>query len=142
MAFLAKNLEVMTQVRRIKKALNGVVDKARGPIGDVLLTQAALIASEQRSLVAVGDDANAGALKESIRVEEGKETAKKAVVVNIKAGGPTTTKGGYDYARAVEFGTQDVPAQPFFFPVWRARRKDVRKVTKKAVKQVVRSVFK
>lgn len=138
----SKNLDVLTQVRRINKQLNSVVAKCEAPVGDTMVVQASLLASEQRSLVAVGNDEKAGAAKASIRVEMGKSTGKKAIVVEIKAGGPTTTKDGFDYVRGLEFSTQDMPAQPFFFPPYRARRKAIRAATKKAVKLAVRDVFK
>lgn len=51
--------------------------------------------------------------------------------VTIRAGGALTfrpvregrTAPMYDYALAVELGTGDTPAQPFFYPVWRANRR-------------------
>lgn len=68
-------------------------------------------------------------LANSIRVEPGR----KETVRVIKAGGSATqtpTPGGkrgyYDYARAVEFGTRKVSAQPFFFPTFRLMRKKIR----------------
>lgn len=148
MAFLQKNLAVYEQVRRIKRELEGVAARCDGPVGETLLTQAALISSEQRSLAPVDSASeNPGALRDSIRVEQGTPTAKRAIVVKIKAGGAKTRKQSasgkaYDYARAVEFGTQNMPAQPFFNPVWRARRKQVRAVIRKKIKLVVRDTFK
>ena len=142
MAIISKNISVMQQVRRINRELLTVASKCEGPIGDTLFTQAALVAAEQRSLAPVGDDENSGALRASIRVEKGTPTPKKAIVVKIMAGGPTTRKANYDYARAVEFGTQEVKAQPFFYPIWRARRKEVRAAVKKAIKSAVKQVFK
>lgn len=56
-----------------------------------------------------------GGLDESVRVGPGKNLP--AIVV--KAGGPSTTKGGYDYALAVEYGTRKRGAQPFFHPTIR-----------------------
>lgn len=45
----------------------------------------------------------------------------------VRAGGPTTTKsspaGPSDYAVHQEFGTHDMPASPFFWPVYRSFRK-------------------
>ena len=58
--------------------------------------------------------------------------ARKKPCVVIRAGGATTTTqiaGGksYDYARAVEYGTEKgVQAQPFFFPSYRLMRKKMR----------------
>ena len=61
-------------------------------------------------------------------------------IVKVMAGGAATTRQGgggrpYDYARAVEFGTVKMPAEPFFFPTFRLMRKALqssmrRKITK------------
>lgn len=66
-----------------------------------------------------------GDLIASIRKEKGK----RPTIVRVAAGGPLTTERGekqpYDYARAVEFGTQKMPAEPFFFPAYRLKRKSM-----------------
>jgi HK97 gp10 family phage protein len=148
MASLGRNLDIMAQVRRINRQLNNTVELCSGPIEQTLLTQASLVASEQKSLAPVDISSKTpGALKDSVRVERGRATEKKAIVIKIKAGGAKTKKEGaggkaYDYGRAVEFGTKDMPAHPFFFPIWRARRKEVRAAVRKAVKQAVLKVFK
>jgi HK97 gp10 family phage protein len=41
----------------------------------------------------------------------------------VRAGGPTTTKDGYDYAIGQEFGTTAHQASPFFWPVYRSFKK-------------------
>ena len=146
MASIAKNLTVAYQVARINAQLNKTASLCAGPVEETLLTQASLVASEIKSVAPVDESAETpGALKASVRVERGKPTAKKAFVVNVKAGGVLTRKGGgkpYDYARAQEFGTQDQPAHPFFFPIWRARKKDARAAVRKAVQKAVSQVFK
>lgn len=144
MASLGKYLDVMTQVRRINQQLNTVAAKCEGPVEDTLVTQASLVASEIKSLAAVDPTSDTpGELKASVRLERGQPTAKKAFVIKIKAGGQKTAPdGGYDHARANEFGTQKMAAQPFFFPPWRARRKDVRTAVRKAIGPAVRDVFK
>ncbi len=63
-----------------------------------------------------------GALKASVRVLPGKTDT----VVRVVAGGKETTiHRGFDYARAVEFGTVDMKPQPFFFPTYRLRKKKI-----------------
>jgi hypothetical protein len=147
-ASLAKNLSIASQVARIKGQLDSVIVKAGEPIKDTLHIQAGLVAAEIKSVAPVDPDSETpGALKASVRVEEGQPTAKKAYVVKIKAGNARTKKKGaaskaYDYGRAVEFGTKDARPNPFFFPIWRARRKGVRAVVRKAIKNSVRGVFK
>jgi HK97 gp10 family phage protein len=148
MASISKQFDIAYQTARINKQLNAVVDECSGPIEQTLLTQASLVASEQRSLAPVDETSpTPGALKQSVRVEKGQPTAKKALVIKIKAGGPQTLKEGktgkpYDYGRAVEFGTKDVKPRSFFFPIWRARKKDVRAAVRAAVKKAVKDTFK
>lgn len=148
MASFSKNLDIMSQVRRINAQLNTVAEKCQIPVGQTLLTQAALIASEIKSVAPVDPESDTpGALKDSVRVEEGTPTAKKAIVVRIKAGGDATkrsSEGGkpYDYGRAVEFGTEKNPPHPFFFAIWRARKKDVRAAVRKVIRPAVKDVFK
>lgn len=147
MSSLAKNLSVMQQVARINRELLGVADKCQGPVEQTLITQASLVASEQRALAPVDPESETpGALKDSVRVEQGAPTAKRAFVVKIKAGGALTLKSGaggkaYDYARAVVFGTVNAPAFDFFFAPWRARRKDAHAAVRSAIKRAVSKVF-
>lgn len=66
----------------------------------------------------------------------------------VHAGGPTTTKavrksekGGapkYDYASAIEHGTSERAAKPFFFPSYRAKRKTFKARVSKAVRTAVK----
>jgi HK97 gp10 family phage protein len=69
-------------------------------------------------------------LRESIRVEK----AKRPTRFLVRAGGPKTTRGGYDYALANEFGTQKMPAQPFFWPTYRAEKKRIRRDIMRGIK--------
>ncbi len=68
-----------------------------------------------------GVDVSPGALKSTVHVVPGK----KDTQVRIVAGGKETTHQGYDYARAVEFGTVHMKPQPFFFPTYRLRKKKI-----------------
>jgi HK97 gp10 family phage protein len=45
------------------------------------------------------------------------------------------------YARWVEFGTQTMAAHPFFWPIWRAYKKTVKKDMRRAYKKVAQQVF-
>lgn len=71
-----------------------------------------------------------GALAESVRVEDVSQIgpASSRFSIKIKAGGAATmrrnTKSGeiYDYSAAVEFGTQDMQAEPFFYNTFRRYR--------------------
>lgn len=138
----ADEARVFAQVKRINQNFMRVVDEASVRVFDTLLIQGALVAQEIKSIAPVDPtSATPGALMASVRLEEGKNR-KGLPAVFIKAGGQSTMKGGYDYARATEFGTQKEPARPFFYPIWRARKKDVRAAVKKAVREAVVRAFK
>jgi HK97 gp10 family phage protein len=66
-----------------------------------------------------------------------KEKGKKETTIVIRAGGSSTTVGSaghsYDYARAVEFGRESVPAQPFFFPSYRLMKKSMRSAMRRKI---------
>lgn len=74
-------------------------------------------------------EAPAGAL--TIGTVGGREYG--AMRITIFAGG-----GDAFYARFQEFGTQDMPANPFFYPVWRVRRKNVRSRISRAISKAIR----
>lgn len=107
-----------------------IFDDAVGELND----QADTLVKMMQAVVKHGPTGN---LAQSIR----KEPGKKETVVVVRAGGASTTtevSGGkpYDYARAVEFGTQHMTAEPFFFPTFRLMRKKLRssmrrKITKR-----------
>jgi HK97 gp10 family phage protein len=66
-----------------------------------------------------------GALKNSVRTIPDKN---KDTIVRVAAGDETTqmhilSDKPFDYARAVEFGTQNMPAHPFFFPTYRLMKR-------------------
>ncbi len=46
---------------------------------------------------------------------------------------------GAFYAAFQEFGTVDMPANPFFFPVWRANKKKVKSGVSRAVAKAVKT---
>ncbi len=82
-----------------------------------------------------------GDLKRSIKVEPGETEFRRYV----KAGGSLTTRqnkrgDNYDYSLANEFGTEDMNAQPFFFPAWRLNRKKAAARLKRAARMAVRGM--
>jgi HK97 gp10 family phage protein len=61
--------------------------------------------------------------------------------ITIYAGNEKTRVGQrnqFQLARIIEFGTQIMPAQPYFFPSWRTMRKRVQSRIKRATKQAIR----
>lgn len=63
-----------------------------------------------------------GTLRDSVRFSDRTDSKELRVTVLVMAGGATTTKNGFDYALAEEFGTTKQGPQPFFYHVARAYR--------------------
>lgn len=148
--FLGKNLEVAAQVRRIRRQIGTVIERCDADVAATLVTQSLLVVTEAKRFAPIDPDSDTpGALKDSVRLEERPNGSKFAV--RILVGGPKTKKPvkkgkagyeyEYDYARAVEFGTVKTKAHPFFFPIYRARKKDIRAAVKKAIRKAVRENF-
>lgn len=134
----------MAAVRQINKRLGSVAAAVQKDVVSTMLTQAGLIAAEIKRVAPVdATSEHPGELKASVRIIEGKGDKKKAFVVKIAAGDIKTKAGGkgFNYPRGVEFGTQKSPAQPFFWPIWRLRRKGARVAVRKAAVAAVRKVW-
>ncbi len=64
--------------------------------------------------------------------------------IKIVAGGPGTTvsarsgNGKYDYSLGVEFGTQEAPANPFFYSTYRVRKKPMRSAMKRRISAAIK----
>ena len=105
-----------------------------------LVEQSDILMQQMKAAVPVGETGN---LRASIR----REVGKKGNRIVIKAGGALTTvqhraasvratgraTAPYDYSMGVEFGTQDMGAQPFFWPSWRLRKKKIRSAMKRRI---------
>lgn len=96
--------------------------------------QAQILENIMRAGVPRGDDA---VLASTIRSERGRNELQ----VVLRAGGPLTTVNGYDYAGAVEWGTERMSAQPFFFPAYRLRRKAIRSAIRRTVSKAIKADF-
>jgi HK97 gp10 family phage protein len=83
--------------------------------------EAAALVIQMKAAAPVGRE-NGGDLRDSIRTEPGKTPT----TIRIAAGGKATTVGSYDYARAIEFGTQKMPPQPFFFNTYNAHKRKLK----------------
>jgi HK97 gp10 family phage protein len=60
----------------------------------------------------------------------------------VKAGGSATTKDGYDYAVGVEFGNHHAGAQPYFYPTYRAGKRNAKAKIRQAIREGVRTAVK
>jgi HK97 gp10 family phage protein len=117
-------------VERLRRLTDEMVVQIRSDAIAELGVQSDLLVTRMKSVVVAGPTGN---LASSIR----KEPGKTPTVVQVMAGGLLTTRkvGGkpYDYARAVEFGTERVAAQPFFFPTYRLMRKSMRSAMRRKI---------
>lgn len=144
MASIGRNLEIMAAVRLVNRNLSRVADAVENDVKPAMLAQMGLIAAEIKSIAPVDEtSAHPGELKDSVRVVEGKSTPKKVYVVKIVVGDAKTKDGGkgFNYPRGVEFGTQKNKAHPFFWPIWRLRRKGARLAVRKVAVAAVRKVW-
>lgn len=132
-------------MERLKRKLARIPDNVKRRAQADLMLAGREINMLQRSLAPIDD----GTLRASIRTEP---LTDGTVGVEVKAGGPTTTKaykgrasyerevtigqgnnrgikkGGafgvsYDYALAQELGTKDMAPNPFFYPGYKARKR-------------------
>jgi HK97 gp10 family phage protein len=128
-----------------RKMTRNIPAKAKAAAKAAVVQGAREIAAFQRTLVPVED----GDLLRSIDVVEPGQVGPKGYPTRegqalVTAGGDATTKtvgGGkydYDYALAQEFGTENIPAQPFFFPAWRALRQRARGRITRAINNAVK----
>ena len=122
----------------LRKTLEKLPKSAKIKLQAGMTESANALATNMRARVAVKE----GTLRDSIRVEPRKQ--KGLIGALIKAGGPTTTKpvrkgqsAQYDYAMAQELGTQDMLAQPFFFPEYRRAKSSIKRRASRAVKEAV-----
>lgn len=144
-------------VERFKAALARVPASVRAEVERAIEQQAGQIVVNMRLKAPSGPTGNLrrsiaykkGPLRASI-MAGGDETAKasgagifRSFVRGLRDGlrGRRTRKDGkYDYAFAVEFGTQKMPAQPFFYPTWRKARGTAAKAVKSAMRKGFRDV--
>lgn len=82
-----------------------------------------------------------GDLDASIRSEPGDH----ALQARVMAGGETTTRpvregisATYDYAKAVEWGTENMEAQPYFYPAARLTRRRIKRNVNRAIRKAVK----
>lgn len=116
-------------VKKFQRVMAALPEAVRKPIRDETFAQADELAAAQRDEVPI----ESGVLAASIGVEQGRNPMRAVV----RAGGAITTRGGYDYALAQEFGTKNQSAQPFFWPPYRASRNKIRKRIKEVATRAI-----
>lgn len=91
-------------------------------------------AEKLRQAIAAAAPVHEGTLRTTVKTVPGK----KDTTVRIVAGGhetvrPSVSSKPYDYARADEFGTVNMPAQPFFFPTYNRMKRQIKEEMKAKV---------
>lgn len=117
-------------VERFRK----LTEELKKEVHDLAVSELLKRATELAGLIESVAPVDEGGLKTTIKVVPGK----KDTIVRIVAGGQKTVRPGvsskpYDYARADEFGTVNMPARPFFFPTYRLQRKKIRAAMKRKI---------
>lgn len=107
---------------RFEKRLRAIPSAVRAEVARALKASADDINAVQRRFAPVDDGDLVGSIRNHVEAN-----GLRAV---IEAGGPATTRpvregadASYDYALGQEFGTREMPAQPFFYPGWRLGKK-------------------
>ena len=62
----------------------------------------------------------------------------EAVSMTLVGGDNKTIEGSKQVARLQEFGTVDMPANPWFFPLYRRRRRSVQSALNRAIKKAIK----
>lgn len=110
-------------VERFKRLTDDLKKEVHDLAVAELNAQAASLVETMESVAPRGETGN---LIHSIKMVPGKTDT----VVRVVAGGHLTVRESvsakpYDYSRADEFGTVNMPAKPFFWPVYRLRKKKI-----------------
>lgn len=130
---------------RLQKKLDRLPKAAKVQIKAAMAAAADAIVAMMKSLVPVGS----GTLRDSIGWTWGKPPKGASVVASVKAslGSDLTITiyaGSHDayYARWQEFGTQNMPAHPYFYVSWRASKKGAKRAIRKAITASAKQVAK
>lgn len=139
----------MVDSARLKRKLRAVPQKIITAVKAQMEIYATELVAEMRMLVPV----DSGALRDSIGWTWGDapkgsialaSAASKidGVFITIYVGTRDKKLGDGDafYARWQEFGTKNMPANPFFYVTWRANRRRVRSGISRAVRKALKTI--
>lgn len=115
--------------QRLRAKARALRTKVAASVTPAVIQAAELIINTQKRLVPVDD----GDLRDSIGWEQDVKS-ENATRLLIVAGGQKAP-----HARIIEFGRQNAPAFPYFFPGYRIERKRAKAIISKAVRNAVRS---
>ena len=121
---------------QVQSWLSGLPFKVKRELATVIKREADNLASEIRAAA----PRKTGTLASSVQVRRKRNDTE----LEVTAGGDSTTRElragsgvSYDYARAVEFGTVNAAAQPFFFNTYRANAEDIRERIDSAIEEAI-----
>ena len=130
----------VTGKRRLTRKLDDLPKVAQAEIRRAMERHAKALVRMMRRLVPVGD----GDLKRSIGwTWDEPPKGSLPLATGSLHGSTITVYAGNDeafYARFVEFGRENVPAQPFFLYAWRALGKKAKRAIKAAARRAARKV--
>ncbi|ODN68846.1 HK97-gp10 family putative phage morphogenesis protein [Methylobrevis pamukkalensis] len=121
----------------LKRRLAAIPVEVRQAVAPIIEAEASRMVATARRFAPDGD----GDLDASIRKEDGAHQMQTLV----RAGGSSTTRpvrdgasATYDYSHANEWGTADMPANPFFYPAWRLTKKKASAAIRRAMRKAIR----
>lgn len=129
-------------VARLKRRMAAIPKRVREAAERQLDADADELVAAQKRVAPVAE-VDGGELRDSIRKQDASTEGR--IARTVLAGGPTTTrpvrKGAsvkYDYAVGQELGTKKMPANPYFYPPYRARRRKFKARLSAAMKKAIR----
>lgn len=133
----------MAQVRGVDKVKRTLVERLpkriRAQLETAMLAGAQVIARGARLRAPVGAT---GHVRDSIHTTPVKVGKRGGLYIAIVAGDRSTTNAAhginYQVARLLEFGTVDMPAQPFLLPAYRLNRKRVKAAMRRAIVKAIK----
>lgn len=135
---------------RLRRILKNLPAAQRAHIQKALVDGGNQMAATMRQLAPAGggaDRAPAPYLRDSIKSELGGSrrgrfsTQDPGLTVTVSAGNPVSGKTNRSDASLVEHGTSSMERRPFFFPTFRAHRKEVASKVRRAVKRAIKDAL-
>lgn len=128
-------------VAQFRTAMKNIRNQVRAGVRESFLLTAEEIAANMRDAAPKGE----GNLAASVRViDNTRQTSGSSTVsVFIRGGGALTmrksaeTGRAFDYSHAIEFGTEKMQAEPFFYPTWRRYRGYATRRTAESVEEAI-----
>lgn len=121
---------------RLRRKIRAIVPAVRRALIAQNTVNAAELVGTMKGFAPVDD----GALSASIQHQDMSDGSR--ISQTVTAGGATTTRpvregqsATYDYANAAEYGTDKMPAHPFFWVAWRLKRRRFKARMSRAAKK-------